>query len=143
MFSLPPNYGYVFGVLGGSFFMNTYLTTNVVLARKKYKIDYPLLYAPNGHKHEKEFNSVQRAHQNTLESYGVVMLQMSLCGLVYPTISAVCGSIWVFGRVVYGYGYAANGPNGRRIGAMISYVGDISLVFLCLKIAYDMVTKEK
>ena len=35
---LPPNYGYVFGVLGSSFIMNTYLTINVAMARKKYKV---------------------------------------------------------------------------------------------------------
>ena len=47
--------------------MNFYLMVNVVMARKKYDIQYPALYAPAGHKYEKEFNSVQRAHQNTLE----------------------------------------------------------------------------
>ena len=28
------------------------------MARKKYGIDYPNLYAPTGHKHEKVFNQV-------------------------------------------------------------------------------------
>eukprot|EP01036_Dinobryon_divergens_P025414 gene25414-33960_t len=139
---LPPKYGYVFGVLGSSFVMNTYLTINVVLARKKYKVDYPLLYAPADHKHEKEFNSVQRAHQNTLESYAIVMLQMSLCGLVYPVISAACGGAWVVGRVIYGYGYASNGPKGRMAGAIISHFGDFPLVVLCFKIAYDLIVKD-
>lgn len=77
---LPREYGYVFAVLGGSFFMNTYLTFLVVQARNKYGIHYPYLYAPTGHKFENEFNSVQRAHQNTLEAYSYVMVVMSTCG---------------------------------------------------------------
>ena len=73
---LPNEYGYIFAVLGASFFMNMYLTINVVSARKKYGVEYPALYAPAGHKHEMAFNSVQRAHQNTLESYAIVMLMV-------------------------------------------------------------------
>ena len=37
---LPPYYGYVFGVLGSSFIMNPYLTVNVAMARKKYKVKF-------------------------------------------------------------------------------------------------------
>jgi hypothetical protein len=44
----------------GSFFMNGFLQVKVVMARKKYKIEYPNLYAPVGHKFQDEFNSVQR-----------------------------------------------------------------------------------
>ena len=57
---------YCFAVLGGSFFMNAYLTVNMALARKKYGVSYPALYAPPGHKDEVAFNSVQRANQNVL-----------------------------------------------------------------------------
>ena len=63
----------------------------MVKARKEYGVEYPWLYAPESNKHHKEFNSAQRAHQNTLESYSLVMLQMCLCGLVYPITSAICG----------------------------------------------------
>jgi len=94
-------------VLGGSFFMNAYLTINVAMARDKYGIKYPALYAPPGHKDEIAFNSVQRAHQNTLESYSMVMLQMMCAGLKYPVTAAACGAIWVLGRVIYGYGKGA------------------------------------
>ena len=62
------------------------------------------LYAPPGHNHEIAFNSVQRAHQNTLESYSLVMLQMMCAGLKYPVTSAACGAVYVVGRVIYGYG---------------------------------------
>ena len=66
--------------MGGGFALNIYLSINVAMARKKYDVQYPALYAPNGHKYEKEFNSVQRAHQNTLESFSFVFLQTALCG---------------------------------------------------------------
>lgn len=74
---LPNEYGYIFAVLAASCIMNIYLVFNVVTARKKYGVDYPALYAPSGHKFEFEFNSVQRAHQNTLESYAFVMTLVS------------------------------------------------------------------
>ena len=48
---------------------------------------YPDLYAPAGHKNAKEYNSVQRAHQNTLENILFVMLPMLLNGLTRPVIT--------------------------------------------------------
>jgi glutathione S-transferase len=102
--ALPDGYGYVFAVLGASFFMNMFLVINVVRARMKYDIKYPLLYAPQGHKYEKEFNCAQRAHQNTLESHSMVMLMMCVAGLIYPITAASFGAIWCIGRIIYGYG---------------------------------------
>ena len=139
--TFPDGYVYVFAVLGWSFFMNAYLTYNVVSARKKYGIQFPALYAPPGHKFENEFNSAQRAHQNTLESYSMVMLQMALNGLVYPVTSAVFGGLWVLGRAIYGAGYASSGPDGRRIGFAIGALGSVPPIIVSLKIAYDLITK--
>ncbi len=53
---LPKNYGYVFGVLGGSVFMNMYLMVNVAKARKEFKVEYPNLYAPHGHENKEQFD---------------------------------------------------------------------------------------
>ena len=99
---LPRGYGYVFGVLGASFFMvipilifilillillililililiiiirqNAYLSINVSIARKKYNCQYPNLYmialTDKDKKEADEFNSIQRAHQNTLGNF--------------------------------------------------------------------------
>lgn len=139
----PTGYGYVFGVLGGSFFMNIYLTINVALARRKYDVKYPALYAPVGHKHEVAFNCVQRAHQQTLESFSYVMLLTAVNGLVYPLTAAGCGAVYCVGKVIYGYGYATGGPEGRQIGGAISHLGDFPLVIMSLKIAYDMIVADK
>jgi len=139
---LPPKYGYVFAVLGASSFMNVFLTIQVVMARKKYNVQYPNLYAVPGTKFADEFNSVQRAHQNTLESMSTVLIMMVMCGLIYPVTSAVCGGIWVVGRVVYGAGYAGGGPEGRRLGGILSHLGDVPLLYvLPIKIAYDLLLK--
>jgi glutathione S-transferase len=87
--------------------------------------------------------SIQRAHQNTLESYPIVMLQMCLGGLVYPVWAAIYGGIWTASKVIYGYGYAKSGPSGRMIGGILSHLGDIPLFGMMLKIAYDMIQKDK
>ena len=140
--SLPENYGYVFGAFGFSFFMNTFLIVQVVNARKLYNVNYPLLYAPDTNEKAEKFNSVQRAHQNTLESYPIVMVGMFACGLKHPITSAVCGMIYSVGRIIYGYGYAKYGPQSRMIGGIISHIGDFPLLlFIPLKIAYDSLTK--
>ena len=122
--------------------MNIYLMVNVANARKEYKVEYPDLYARESNEKKKEFDSVQRAHQNTLESYPIVMLQMVLGGLVYPVWSAIFGGIWTVSRVLYGYGYAKNGPKGRLVGGILSHLGDIPLIGLVLKIGYDMIKKD-
>ena len=54
-----------------------------------------------GHKNKKEFDCVQRAHQNTLESAPSVAAQTMMVGLMHPvTAAALCG-IWSVGRVAY------------------------------------------
>lgn len=40
------------------------------------------MYAPEGHKHEKEFNCVQRAHQNLLENIPTAYILLFLAGVV-------------------------------------------------------------
>lgn len=138
-FSIPNDYGYIFLVVGLSFVLNIFLGMNVAMARKKYDVQYPNCYAPSDHKYAKEFNNCQRAHQNMLESYGFVLVAMCLCGFVYPITSAIYGAIWIIGRAIYAYGYTQHGPNGRMVGGLISHIGDMPLVFLCFRIAYESI----
>ncbi|CAE7504022.1 MGST3 [Symbiodinium pilosum] len=116
-FSFPDDYGYVVLAHCMSWISNMYLTINVVKARKQYGIKYPALYAPDGHPNAESFNSVQRAHQNTLENWAPVQILMAFNGILYPKFAASCGMIWAFGRIVYGYGYAKGGPDGRMANA--------------------------
>eukprot|EP00928_Gymnodinium_smaydae_P056029 TRINITY_DN39478_c0_g1_i1.p1 TRINITY_DN39478_c0_g1~~TRINITY_DN39478_c0_g1_i1.p1 ORF type:complete len:162 (+),score=22.92 TRINITY_DN39478_c0_g1_i1:86-571(+) len=126
--------------LAASWLVNMFLTMQVVIARKKYNVQYPNLYAPAGHKDADKFNSVQRAHQNTLESWSMVMITMFACSLKYPVAAAACGMFWVAGRFVYGIGYALGGPALRTPGGLLSHVGDFPLMGMAIRVAYEVVT---
>lgn len=142
-FELPDAYGYVVLAHGLSWLSNMYLTINVVKARKKYDVKYPALYALDNHPNAEEFNCVQRAHQNTLENWAPVQLLMAFNGILHPKFAAVCGAIWASGRVIYGYGYATKGPNGRMLGGLISHLGDFPLLIGCFVVASKMIKKAK
>eukprot|EP00927_Polykrikos_kofoidii_P054421 TRINITY_DN48835_c0_g1_i1.p1 TRINITY_DN48835_c0_g1~~TRINITY_DN48835_c0_g1_i1.p1 ORF type:complete len:173 (-),score=23.21 TRINITY_DN48835_c0_g1_i1:67-528(-) len=137
--AFPDSYALCFVPLFLSWIMNFFLTLQVLRARSKYGIQFPALYAPPGHKHEIEFNCVQRAHQNTLESWSMVMITMLVTGLVYPVASAVAGTFWVLGRFVYGIGYALGNPNYRMPGGILSHLGDMPLLAMAGMIAWDVV----
>ena len=136
---IPSDYKYVLVVFACTFFMNAFLVVRVAKARKLYDVQYPNLYAPAGHKYAMEFNSVQRAHQNTLESMSTVITQMLVVGLFYPVFAAACGGLWTLGRIVYGIGYAF-GPDKRVYGGLISHLGDLPLQIALIRVAYDAYT---
>eukprot|EP00746_Dinoflagellata_sp_MGD_P011269 gnl/MRDRNA2_/MRDRNA2_123576_c0_seq1.p1 gnl/MRDRNA2_/MRDRNA2_123576_c0~~gnl/MRDRNA2_/MRDRNA2_123576_c0_seq1.p1 ORF type:complete len:162 (+),score=20.25 gnl/MRDRNA2_/MRDRNA2_123576_c0_seq1:84-569(+) len=135
----PEGYELVFVPLALSWIMNFFLTFQVIIARKKYNVHYPNLYAPHGHKDGEKFNCVQRAHQNTLESWSMVMITMLAVGLVYPTAAALSGLAWVIGRFVYGFGYALGNPSFRMPGGILSHLGDFPLMGMAFRIAYNVV----
>ena len=103
---VPADYKWVLLALVGVFFANQYLVVGVMQARKKYGIKYPNLYAPPGHKNEESFNCAQRAHQNTVESQALFLVELVVVGLFYPLFAATCGALYSVGRILYGYGYA-------------------------------------
>mmetsp|Transcript_6793 Transcript_6793/g.13980 ORF Transcript_6793/g.13980 Transcript_6793/m.13980 type:complete len:164 (-) Transcript_6793:144-635(-) len=137
---IPEGYALCFVPLALSWLMNLFLTLQVIMGRKKYNVQYPNLYAPPGHKDGEKFNCIQRAHQNTLESWSMVMITMLAVGLVYPVSSALSGLAWVLGRFVYGFGYALGNPSFRMPGGILSHVGDFPLMGMAFRIAYDVVT---
>lgn len=94
------------------------------------QISYPRLYAPEGHKFFQEFNSIQRAHQNTLETWAPTMLLMLACGLTEPRAAATAGFLWVASRFIYGIGYGLLGPSGRFAGGILSYAGLLPLLWM-------------
>eukprot|EP00927_Polykrikos_kofoidii_P072948 TRINITY_DN69023_c0_g1_i1.p1 TRINITY_DN69023_c0_g1~~TRINITY_DN69023_c0_g1_i1.p1 ORF type:complete len:185 (-),score=5.85 TRINITY_DN69023_c0_g1_i1:127-621(-) len=137
--AFPDNYALCFVPLFLSWIMNGFMTVQVVRARGRYDVKYPALYAPAGHKHERDFNSVQRSHQNTLETWSMVMVTMLATGLVYPTASALAGMVWVFGRFVYCIGYGKGGPSGRFPGLILLHFGDFPLTIMAGMIAWSVV----
>ncbi len=133
---VPADYKWVLLALVGVFFANQYLVVGVMQARKKYGIKYPNLYAPPGHKNEEAFNCAQRAHQNTVESQALFLVELVVVGLFYPLFVATCGALYSVGRILYGYGYATKGPDGRLIGSLISHLGDLPLQIAVFKLCY-------
>eukprot|EP00667_Euglena_gracilis_P026811 EG_transcript_32658 len=129
---IPKDFGYVLLVIGLSWFLNIYLMALVVRARKQYKVPYPTLYADKDHKDHDKFNSVQRAHQNTLESWAPIQILMVVDGLLFPKAAAAFGLVWVLSRFLYGFGYSRSGPKGRMVGVLLSHLGTLPLIFLSL-----------
>ena len=71
--TLAPAHGYSMAVAFLSAFVVTWAGAMVGMARKKYGVEYPAMYAVEGKEMKKAdadvFNCVQRGHQNILENY--------------------------------------------------------------------------
>ena len=95
------------------------------MARKKFGVDYPNLYAYAGgehvYNHKKgagesltpglgqqaadDYNAVQRAHQNTVENQPLFLALLLFGSLGFPAIAAGLGLLWLLARVAYSAGY--------------------------------------
>ncbi|KAK7088645.1 glutathione S-transferase 3, mitochondrial-like [Littorina saxatilis] len=113
---LPEGYGYVVlvGAVGNTF-VNMWMAINVGRARKRFDIPYPEMYSTTDK--GKEFNCIQRAHQNTLEGQGTFLTLLFIGGLQYPKITAGVGMMYLASRVAYALGYYTGDPDKRRWGA--------------------------
>eukprot|EP01092_Planopodium_desertum_P001525 TRINITY_DN122549_c0_g1_i2.p1 TRINITY_DN122549_c0_g1~~TRINITY_DN122549_c0_g1_i2.p1 ORF type:complete len:115 (-),score=28.05 TRINITY_DN122549_c0_g1_i2:56-400(-) len=98
-------------------------------ARKKYKVDYPLMYSTESTKEATSFNCVQRGHQNALESMPLVVELALVGGLKHPLLAAAAVAIWCAGRVGYMIGYSTGDPSKRysRVG-FLHIVGQVILL---------------
>jgi glutathione S-transferase len=110
--TLPESYGYVILVAVDSVFVNMWLAHNVGKARKKYGIEYPKMYSPDND----NFNCVQRAHQNWLESYPQFLALLFVGGLHLPKTTAAAGVVYLLGRIAYAQGYYTGDPKKRQRG---------------------------
>ncbi|TYI67852.1 hypothetical protein E1A91_D08G047900v1 [Gossypium mustelinum] len=89
---LAKEYGYVALVVVAYCFLSIWMGIQVGMARKKYKVYYPTLYAlESENKDAKLFNCVQRGHQNSLEMMPMFFVLMILGGMAHPCISAALG----------------------------------------------------
>ena len=55
---------------------------------------------------------------------------MIVNAFVCTKYSALFGAIWVTGRIIYGLGYATGGPEGRKLGALLSALGNFPLIIM-------------
>jgi glutathione S-transferase len=114
--------------------------SQVALARKKFDVKYPTLYAESSHKHAKAFNCVQRAHQQTLEWMAPVMVMTAANGLVFPIAAAQCCAVWTVGKILYINGYSSGDPEKRQVGGLISHLGDLPLIIMTFVAGHKLLT---
>jgi len=138
-FEVGATYGYCVLVLALSWMVNVWQTVQVGQARDKYGVKYPRLYAPEGEKGAMEYNCIQRAHQNFIETWSPVCMLVMVNGLFSPLSSAALGGIWCIGRFLYVYGYSTGGPDGRLWGAIISYLGNLPLLVLTFYNSFKLI----
>ncbi|KAM7266532.1 hypothetical protein ACFE04_004429 [Oxalis oulophora] len=122
-------YGYVALVLVLYFFLNIWMSFQVTVARKKYKVFYPNMYAlESENKDAKLFNCIQRGHQNSLEMMPVFFLLTALGGIKHPCVATGFGLLYIFARFFYFKGYATGIPQNRlTIGFEISIPGFVGV----------------
>lgn len=107
---IPDQYGWVLLTVGALPTLTNFMMMGpVMVARKKYNVKYPNLYATPGH-HEKadEFNRVQRGHQHLFETISDFRVNALIGGLKYPVLTACCGVAYSVGSYLYMMGYADN-----------------------------------
>ncbi|KAL1875283.1 hypothetical protein VTK73DRAFT_10239 [Phialemonium thermophilum] len=128
---LPSEYGYVLAAATSTFFVNMFHSTLTSRARKASGQKYPISYASNelAEKDHKAylFNCAQRAHNNFTENLTPFLGALLISGLRYPVAAASLGAAWTVFRVVFAYGYAKKGPQGRLYGSVGASLADFAL----------------
>ncbi|EEB93585.1 hypothetical protein MPER_07731 [Moniliophthora perniciosa FA553] len=107
---------------------------NIVVGRHRAaaKIPYPQLYAEKAQEEAsfeaKKFNCAQRAHQNSLESIGIVWLTTCITAIEYPILAASLTGVWSLSRYFYTRGYATGDPAKRLGGGRLSSMTVLGLL---------------
>lgn len=96
------------------------LTINVGIARAKYKIPVPQISG------DENFERVFRVQQNTLEQLMIFLPSLWLFSLyVNSLVANILGGAWIFGRILYAWGYyteaAKRGP-GFAINSLTTMI---------------------
>ncbi|TMW56478.1 hypothetical protein Poli38472_006488 [Pythium oligandrum] len=114
---MQPEHGYVVLLLAPMTIIHVWAGMKVVKARKLYNVPLPQMYADKDNKHAREFNCVQRAHQNTLEHMPLFLATLVASSLYRPGLAAMFGLIRELGFIVYIRGYSTGEPKKRMAGS--------------------------
>ncbi|MCL7039586.1 hypothetical protein MKW94_002568 [Papaver nudicaule] len=136
---LPKKYGYVVLALVFYCFLNFWMAFQVGIARRKYKVYFPVLYASaSENKDAKVFNCIQRGHQNSLELMPIFFIVLVLGGLQHPIVSASFGLIYIVGRYFYFTGYATGDPRNRLKLGKISFLAMAGLIVCTISLGINL-----
>ncbi|KAG2518545.1 hypothetical protein BBJ29_003059 [Phytophthora kernoviae] len=115
--TLQPAHGFIPLVVIGAGLVGTWAGIKVNVARKKYNIPCPQMYAAKKDKNANEFNCVQRAHQNVLENIPTFYAMLATSSIYRPKLAAAAGVIRIAGFIMYVKGYSSGDPKKRRLGS--------------------------
>ncbi|KAL4447889.1 hypothetical protein ABPG75_005108 [Micractinium tetrahymenae] len=110
---------------------------HVISARKTMEVFYPHLYAPPGHKHEKRFNCIQRAHQNSLENQPAFLVLLLLAGARFPKSASIAAAVYLLGRIIYFLSYSSGRPSRRHRGAFM-HAANLALLGMVGRWAWEL-----
>ncbi|RLN97480.1 hypothetical protein BBJ28_00003736 [Nothophytophthora sp. Chile5] len=99
--TLQPAHGFIPLVVIGAGLVSAWAGIKVGAARKKYNVPYPQMYAEKNEKNAKEFNCVQRAHQNVLENTPLFYALLATSSIYRPKIAAAAGVVRLVGFILY------------------------------------------
>src|SRR5690349_355328 len=117
-----PGYLWVALVSLAALILNIVLALNVARSRASHEVRAP---ATAGHP---MFERAYRIHANTAEQLAAFLAALWLCAIyLQPLAAAVLGLVWIVGRIVYAFGYAADPPK-RVFGFVISVAALVILI---------------
>ncbi|KAG6480289.1 microsomal glutathione S-transferase 3-like [Zingiber officinale] len=139
-FELSGDYGYVVLVLAAYIFFNFWMSIQVLLARERYNVDFPTMYAlESENKDAKLFNCIQRGHQNSLEMMPAFVVTLLLSGLYCPVGAAALGVVYTVGRYYYFKGYATGVPDNRLTVGRFAFMALLGLMILTTVVGVRLV----
>ncbi|PIK54695.1 microsomal glutathione S-transferase 3-like protein [Apostichopus japonicus] len=124
--TLSDDYGYVILVGAGSFFVNMWLSRNVIKARKEFKVEKMLLPKQSENK-SKSCVEIISFHAGNVS--GVFCHKLFIGGTNFPRLASGFGIIYLAGRVAYAKGYYTGEPKNRFRGRFMA-IGFLGLLGL-------------
>lgn len=94
------------------------------------------MYAEGDSEEAKKFNSVQRGHQQALETYTQFIALSMVSGLRFPVLTSAMGALWSVARLKWADSYASGGPEKRYSGHWLGKHVWTPLISLSLMVLY-------